>query len=55
MSPSNFFTNSNPDHIEATLLEYLKSTDQLVDEPVVNDKKYKVKFTMKTYDNNQVE
>ena len=41
-----FFSTCNPDLIEEALVEYLRT--KLNIEPSVNDKKYKVKFTIET-------
>lgn len=42
-----FFSTYNPDMIEEALLEHLKNEGI---EPKVNDKKYKIKFTLTTKD-----
>lgn len=43
-----FFSTYNPDMIEDALHEHLREKENV--EPVVNDKKYKTKFTLKTQD-----
>lgn len=43
-----FFSTYNPDMIEEALHEHLRQKENV--EPVVNDKKYKTKFTLKTQD-----
>jgi serine/threonine protein kinase len=43
-----FFSTYNPDMIEEALHEHLRQKENV--EPVVNDQKYKTKFTLKTQD-----
>ena len=43
-----FFSTYNPDMIEEALCEHLRQKENV--EPVVNEKKYKTKFTLKTQD-----
>lgn len=43
-----FFSTYNPDMIEEALHEHLRTKENV--EPVVNAKKYKTKFTLKTQD-----
>ena len=43
-----FFSTYNPDMIEEALCEHLRQKENV--EPVVNGKKYKTKFTLKTQD-----
>jgi len=43
-----FFSSYSPDMIEDALLKHLREKEKI--EPVVNDKKYKIKFTLKTGD-----
>ena len=42
-----FFSSYNPDMIEEALHEHLRQKENV--EPVISDKKYKTKFTLKTH------